>query len=66
MVLVSDGIVESKDITKNDWLEEFLKNVNTNNVQKLSDLILAEALDNSYGTADDDMTVMVAKVVKKK
>lgn len=66
IVLASDGIVESKDITKNDWLEEFLKNSSTNNVQKLADLILAEAIDNSYGMANDDMTVIVAKVMKKK
>ena len=66
IVLASDGVVESKDITKNDWLEEFLKNSSTNNVQKLADLILAEAIDNSYGMAHDDMTVIVAKVMKKK
>ena len=66
VVLVSDGIIESKDDTKNDWLEDYLRNANTNNVQKLADLILDEAIENSYGTAGDDMTVMVAKVIKKK
>lgn len=66
IVLVSDGVVESKDITKNDWLEDYLKNASTNNVKKLSDLILAEAIDNSYGVAEDDMTVIVAKIMKKK
>ena len=66
IILASDGIVESKDIMKNDWLEEFLRNASTNNVQKLADLILAEAIDNNYGIANDDMTVMVAKVLKRK
>jgi len=66
IVMCSDGILESKDETKNDWIEEFLKNVSTNNVQKLSDLLLAEAIDNSYGVARDDMTVIVCKIVKKK
>ena len=65
IVLASDGIIESSDISKNDWLEEFLKNATTNNVQKLADLILAEAIDNSYGVAHDDMTVIVAKIMKK-
>lgn len=66
IVLVSDGVVESKEITKNDWLEEFLKNASTNNVQKLADMILAEAIDNNYGVVNDDMTVIVSKIVKKK
>lgn len=66
LVMCSDGVLESKDEMKKDWIEEFLKNVSTNNVQKLADLILAEAVDNSYGIAKDDMTVIVCKIVKKK
>ncbi len=62
MVMCSDGILEAKDDTKKEWMEEFLRNVSTNNVQKLADLILAEAIDNSYGIAQDDMTVIVTKV----
>ncbi len=66
IVMCSDGVLESKDEIKKDWIEEFLKNITTNNVQKLADLLLAEAVDNSYGVAKDDMTVIVTKVVKKK
>lgn len=66
LLMCSDGVLESKDETKNDWIEEFLKNVSTNNVQKLADFILAEAIDNSYGIAKDDMTVIACKIVKKK
>ena len=58
--------VSHKNEIKKDWIEEFLKNVSTNNVQKLADFILAEAIDNSYGIAKDDMTVIVCKIVKKK
>lgn len=47
-------------------VRKFLKNVTTNNVQKIADLILAESIDNNYGIAQDDMTVIVSKVVKKK
>lgn len=66
VVMCSDGVLETRDDTKNEWIEEFLKNVSTNNVQKLADLILAEAIDNSFGVAHDDMTVIVSKIVKRK
>ena len=65
-IMCSDGILETKDDTKDDWFEKFLRNVSTNNVQKLADLILAEAIDNNFGVAQDDMTVIVSKIVKKK
>ena len=66
VVMCSDGVLDSKSDEGQDWIEEFLKNVSTNNVQKLADLILAEAIDNSYGIAQDDMTVIVSKIVKRK
>lgn len=66
VVMCSDGVLEAKDDTKREWIEEFLRNVSTNNVQKLADLILAEAIDNSFGIAQDDMTVIVSKIMKKK
>lgn len=66
ILMCSDGLLESKEDISKDWIENFLKNVNTNNVQKLSDLIVAEAIDNSYGVVKDDITVIVAKIVKKK
>lgn len=66
IVMCSDGVLEAKDDTKREWIEDFLKNVSTNNVQKLADLILAEVVDNSFGIAQDDMTVIVSKIVKKK
>jgi len=65
-VMCSDGVLETKDDTKNNWFEEFLKNITTDNVQKLADLILAEAIDNNFGIAQDDMTVIVSKIVKRK
>lgn len=66
ILMCSDGLLESKDEVKKDWVEEFLKNSSTNNVQKISDMILAEAIDNNYGIAEDDITVIVAKIMKKK
>ena len=64
--MCSDGVLETKDDTKENWIEEFLKNVSTNNVQKIADLILAEAIDNNFGIAPDDMTVIVSKIVRRK
>lgn len=66
ILMCSDGLLESKEDLNKDWIEQFLKNISTNNAQKMADLILAEAIDNSYGIAQDDITVIVAKVVKKK
>jgi stage II sporulation protein E len=66
IVMCSDGVLESKENYNKDWIEEFLKNISTNNVQKIADMVLAEAIDNSYGIANDDMTVIVAKIIKRK
>jgi len=66
LVMCSDGVLDSKCDEGLDWIEEFLKNVTTNNVQKIADLILAEAIDNSYGIVQDDMTIIVSKIVKRK
>ena len=66
VVMFSDGILGDKIDSEKEWIEDFLRNINTNNVQKMADLILAEAIDNSYGIAHDDMTVIVSKIVKRK
>ena len=66
IVMCSDGVLDTKDEASGSWIEPFLKNISTNNVQKISDLILAEAIDNNFGIAQDDMTVIVSKIVSKK
>lgn len=66
LVMYSDGIIDSKENNGKEWIEDFLKNISTNSVQKIADLILAEAIDNGYGIAHDDMTVIVTKIIKKK
>ena len=66
IVMCSDGILESNTEYKNKelWLKELLENMNTEDVQKISDIILQEAIDNGFGIAKDDMTVIVAKLEK--
>lgn len=65
--MVTDGIIDSKeDIEKKElWLKDLLENIDSDNPQRIADIIIGEALDNGYGIAKDDMTVIVAKVGKR-
>lgn len=65
IVMCTDGVLDSQEDNE-EWIEEFLKNISTNNVQKIADLLLAEAVDNTYGVVRDDMSVIVSKIVKRK
>lgn len=65
IVMCSDGLLEMQDHGKENWIEDYIKNISTTNVQKVADLIVAEAIDNNFGVARDDITVIIAKVVKK-
>ena len=64
--MCSDGIIESNMEYKNKelWLKELLENMQTEDVQKISEIILQESIDNGFGIAKDDMTVIVAKLSK--
>lgn len=68
IVMCSDGIIESNTEYNNKeiWLKDILTNITTTDVQKIADIILQEAIDNGYGVAKDDMTVIVAKLNKTK
>lgn len=67
MVMCSDGILDSNIEYKNKelWIKYMLEDIETNNTQKISDLILNEAVDNNFGTAKDDMSIIVCKFMKK-
>ena len=66
-VMCSDGILDANVEYKNKelWVKYVLEDIETTNCQKIADLILNEAVDNSYGIAKDDMSVIVTKLVKK-
>lgn len=66
IVMCSDGILESNTEYKNKelWLKELLEDINTDDVQKICNIIKQEAIDNGFGIAKDDMTVIVAKIEK--
>lgn len=64
-IMCSDGIIDSNREQSDDkWFIKLLKEINTNNVKKMANIILNEAVDNGYGVLRDDMTVMVVKVNK--
>lgn len=67
LVMCSDGIIESNKEFENKelWLKYLLENIETENTQKIADIILQEAIDNSVGKAKDDMTVVAIKINKK-
>ena len=42
-----------------------MEDIETTNTKKIADLVLNEAVDNSYGVAKDDMSVVVCKFLNK-
>lgn len=67
LVMCSDGIMESNAEYQNKelWVRDILESIETDNVQKIADIITKEAIDNGYGITKDDMTIIVAKFIKK-
>ena len=66
LVMCSDGIIESNNEYDNKelWVKFLLEDMQTEEPQKISEIILNEAIDNNYGTPKDDMTVIVLKIEK--
>ena len=67
LLMCSDGILDSNVEYKNKelWVKYMLEDIETNNTKKIADLVLNEAIDNGYGTAKDDMSVVVCKFLDK-
>lgn len=67
IVMCSDGILESNTEYENKeiWLKNMLENIETDDIEKIANIIIGEAIDNGLGIAKDDMTVIVAKLCKK-
>lgn len=61
IVMVSDGVLEVNKL-KEKWILQLLKSLKTDNPKRISDIILQEAVDENFGTAKDDMSVVVVKV----
>lgn len=60
------GIVESnQELTNKEiWVKELLENIETEDIQKIANILLQESIDNGFGIAKDDMTILIAKVEK--
>ncbi len=67
VVMISDGILDSNVEYKNKelWVKYLLEDIEVTNPQKISDIILNEAIDNKVGKVKDDMSVITFKVIKK-
>ncbi|MCI8641670.1 MAG: SpoIIE family protein phosphatase [Clostridia bacterium] len=67
MLMCTDGIIDSNVEYKNKelWVKYLLEDIETVNTKKIADLLLNEAVDNSYGIAKDDMSVVVCKFLNK-
>lgn len=67
MLMCTDGILDSNVEYKNKelWVKYLLEDLETNNTKKIADLVLNEAIDNCYGVAKDDMSVVVCKFLTK-
>lgn len=68
IVMCSDGILESNHeyANKELWVKYLLEEIQTDSPERISDIILHEAIDNDFGKAKDDMTVIAFKVNKRK
>ena len=67
MLMCTDGVLDSNVEYKNKelWVKYLLEDIETNNTKKIADLVLNEAVDNGYGVAKDDMSVLVCKFLNK-
>ncbi len=67
MVMCSDGILDANIEYKNKelWIKYMLEDIETTNTKKIADLLLNEAIDNTFGNIKDDMSIMVCKFKKR-
>ena len=67
LAMCSDGIIDSNVEYKNKelWVKYMLEDIETENCQKIADIILNESIDNNYGIAKDDMSIIICKLTRK-
>lgn len=64
IVMCTDGILEANEDYENKevWVKNLLEEIDTDNVQRIADILLAQAIDYGDGNPKDDMMVIVSKV----
>ena len=67
LIMCTDGVIDSNKeyLNKQLWLRYLIEDLETDDAQKIADIIIKEAIDNDYGKQKDDMSVIVAKISKK-
>lgn len=68
IVICSDGIMDSNKeyANKELWIKYLLEEIQTDSPERIADIILHEAIDNDFGKAKDDMSIIAIKVNKKR
>ncbi|MBO0995949.1 stage II sporulation protein E [Bacillus sp. SD088] len=64
LIMMSDGIFEGPKNVENYeiWMKRKLREIETEDPQAISDLIMEEVIRTCSGTISDDMTIMVLKI----
>ena len=67
LIMCTDGVIDSNKeyLNKQLWLRYLIEDLETDDAQKIADIIIKEAIDNDFGKQKDDMSVIVAKISKK-
>lgn len=67
IVMCSDGIIESNKEYENRklWIQHLLEEIQTDIPERIANIILKESIDNDFGKPQDDMSIIVTKVLKK-
>jgi stage II sporulation protein E len=65
IIMVSDGILDAgkNNNLGDNWLIDFMHKVNNTNPKEIANLILDRALEIQNGIVEDDMTVLVTKII---
>lgn len=68
LIMMSDGIYDGPKYIKNIdvWLKRKISDIETNEPQEIADLLLEEVIRTNDGMIRDDMTIVIAKMVKMK
>ena len=64
IIIVSDGVTDSKDciVNKDEWIINFLSNIQSNNPNEIASLLFEETKNNYDGQLKDDVTIIVSKI----
>jgi stage II sporulation protein E len=64
LIMMSDGVFEGPKHVENyeQWMKRKIQELETDDPQEISDLIIEEVIRSRSGSIDDDMTVTVAKI----